>query len=260
MKKRFRTLLPPYLIWNVIFVLWYVALEMLPFAGRWINGGGWTEHLLHQSVWQTVYDLWLAPAGFHLWFLRDLLGMVALTPVLCFWAKRHWLSALIAALVSTAFCGWLVYFWAGIILAMQGVDIEHYPRPRWAMSVCSLLFFAYALYFPLCGAGPHQLEVLSNLAGLYVLWRFYDLAARDQTAQNGLWKWLCGYSFFIYLFHEPTFNIIKKLTLAVCGRSEGALILLYYVNPWLMVLLGTAVAKVLKRTVPRIYFILTGGR
>ena len=108
-KKRFSTLLPPYLIWNVIFILWYVVLELIPGISRWVNSGSVLERIQHQPVWQTAYDIWIAPAGFQLWFLRDLLVMVAFTPVLCYWAKKHWPSALVAALVSTVFCGWFIF-------------------------------------------------------------------------------------------------------------------------------------------------------
>ena len=156
----------------------------------------------------------------------------------------------------------LVYFWIGILLAVRKVDIEDYPKPCWVMLVSCLLFIAYAFYVPLCGMCPPYLEVFFNLAGLYVVWRIYDIVARgnDQIAKHGLWKWMCGYSFFIYLFHEPTFNIIKKLTLACCGQNEWSLILLYYINPWIMVALSIVVAKILQCTMPRIYNILTGGR
>lgn len=262
MKKRFSTLLPPYLIWNVIFVLWYVGLELIPGISRWVNSGSIVERILHQSLWQTAYDLWIVPAGFQLWFLRDLLAMVIFTPVLCGWAKKHWPSALMAALVATVIYSWLTYFWIGIIMAVQKVDVDNYPRPRWAMIAAALIFVTYALYVPWRGMLPPYVEVIPNLAGLYVLWMAYDLLARgnDTSAHHGLWKWICGYSFFIYLFHEPTFNIVKKLTLACFGQSEGSLILLYYINPWMMVALAIAVAKMLQHALPRVYNILTGGR
>ena len=36
-KKRFRTLVPPYILWNLIFVLWYVMLAVIPGLDRWVN-------------------------------------------------------------------------------------------------------------------------------------------------------------------------------------------------------------------------------
>lgn len=262
MRKRFSTLLIPYLIWNVIFILWYVFLDVIPGVDRWVNGGGILNQMANQSIWQTLHKLWWGPAAFQLWFLRDLLVMVLFTPLLCWWAKQHWQSALVVALISTAFYGWLVYFWIGIILSTQKADVENYPCSRWALLVTSLLFFGYAVYVALYGALPTYIEVFANMAGLYVVWRTYDILAkgRDDRARHGVWKYICGYSFFIYLFHEPTFNIIKKLTLAIIGVSESTLILLYYINPWIMVAVAVVIAKLLQFIMPSVYKVLTGGR
>jgi len=75
-----------------------------------------------------------------------------------------------------------------------------------------------------------------------------------------LWKYICGYSFFIYCFHEPAFNIIKKLALTIYGTSEKVLIFFYLINPWIMVAIAVITAKMLQRMTPRIYKTLTGGR
>lgn len=187
--------------------------------------------------------------------------MLLFTPLL-YSSRKHWQLALVAALVSTVFYGWLVYFWIGIILSTQKADVENHPRSRWALLVTSLLFLGHAIYVALCRALPTYIEVFVNLASLYVVWRTYDILAKGygDIAQHGLWKWVCGYSFFIYLFHEPTFNIIKKLTLAIAGVSEPTLILLYYINPWIMVAFAVIVAKLLQRIMPPVYKILTEGR
>ena len=261
-RKRLSTLLVPYLIWNVIFILWYVFLDVIPGVDRWVNSGGVLNQLVNQSIWKTLYQLWWEPAAFQLWFLRDLLVMVVFTPLLCWWAKKNWLLALVAALVSTGFYGWLVYFWIGIILSTQKADVENYPRSRWVLIVTSLLFLGYAVYVALYGVLPAYIEVFANMAGIYVVWRTYDIMAkgRDDIAGHGGWKYICGYSFFIFLFHEPTFNIIKKLTLAITGVSELTLILLYYINPWIMVAVAVVIAKLLQFIMPSVYKVLTGGR
>ena len=71
---------------------------------------------------------------------------------------------------------------------------------------------------------------------------------------------LVKYSFFIYLFHEPVFNIIKKLGLKILGISNSSLIILYFVNPLIMAVLSVSVAWALKKYLPKIYSIVVGGR
>lgn len=258
--KRTRTLLLPYLLWNIIFVLWYVVIENLPGISAFSNTPV-VEAYSSQSVGETLYSLFIAPAAFQLWFLRDLMVMLLFTPLLWWIARKQWIVALVLALASTFVYAWLIYFWLGIIIAVKQWDIENYRRPKMAVFISALIYVGYAIYIAWGGISARVVEVFVNIVGLYLVWSLYDIAARGRyLADKGLWKYLCGYSFFIYCFHEPAFNVIKKLALAVCGTSEPVLIFFYYVNPWLMVLAAVAVAKILQRMTPNIYKILTGGR
>jgi hypothetical protein len=187
--------------------------------------------------------------------------MLVFTPVLWWMAKKQWIVALIMALCSTVVYPWLIYFWIGIIIAVKQCDIENYPRPTWAVTISTVIFIGYAIYSVSGKELIPFVEMTVNLIGLYVMWSLYDIFAGGKCPANkGLWKYICGYSFFIYCFHEPTFNIVKKLALAVCGTSELVLIFFYYLNPWIIVVIAVLTAKLLQRMTPRIYKILTGGR
>ena len=69
---------------------------------------------------------------------------------------------------------------------------------------------------------------------------------------------LGSYSFFIYLFHEPTFNIIKKLGIKFVGCSEPALIVLCFLCPFLMAAISITVAILLQKIMPKVYSIIVG--
>ena len=104
--------------------------------------------------------------------------------------------------------------------------------------------------------------VISVLAAIISVWRLYDWIASSQSLTSKLTPLnsLLGYSFFIYLFHEPVFNIIKKIGLMVLGVHEWSLILLYLINPLIMCAIAIMVAKLLQRFVPKVYGVLVGGR
>lgn len=104
--------------------------------------------------------------------------------------------------------------------------------------------------------------LLSVLSGMIAMWKGYDWIASNQSLTSKLSSLnsLLGYSFFIYLFHEPVFNIIKKIGLKVLGVHEWSLIILYLVNPLIMCVVAIMVAKLLQRFVPKVYSILVGGR
>lgn len=85
------------------FVLWYVVLENVPGVSGFNNSSGIVEKYWEQPILESLYDLFIAPAAFQLWFLRDLLVMLVFTPILWWIAKRQWMVSLIMALCSTIF-------------------------------------------------------------------------------------------------------------------------------------------------------------
>lgn len=260
-KKRVRTLLIPYVLWNIIFVLWYIVLESIPGVNGFCNGSGTLDKYVSQSIIESMNDLFVSPAAFQLWFLRDLLIMMIFTPVF-WWLSKNigWLALLIAG-ISTLVYPWLLYFWVGIFLSTKKIDIYDYWRPTWFVIFCALVFSGYAVCMEVGMKNFSIIGSLVDLIGLYAVWTLYDiLTNREQIAGKGLWKYISGYSFFIYCFHEPTFNIVKKLAIAVFGVHEFSLIFFYYLNPWIMVFIAIYVAKTLQHIMPLVYNTLMGGR
>lgn len=143
--KRIKSLLPPYLIWNVLFVLVYVFLDLIPCVSRFNNNVGTLGQLSHQPLTDSLYYLFVEPAAFQLWFIRDLLVMFLFTPVLCYIARKSWSLAIVLALVSTLFYGWLIYFWIGIILGINRYDIENYYRESWIVIASGFVYIGGAI-------------------------------------------------------------------------------------------------------------------
>lgn len=260
--KRIKTLLPPYLIWNVLFVLVYVMLDLIPGLGRFNNHGDMIARLSHQPIAETLNYLFVKPAAFQLWFIRELLVMFLFTPILCYIARKKWWLALLLAFASSLVYFGLVYFWTGLIIGIKRCDVENYYRSRWSVAVAALIYAGYALAVTLCGLQlDTTLQIPIYLASIYFIWAAYDLCAKGRLlARHGLWKYICGYSFFIYCFHEPALHIFKKLALALCGTSQASIIIFYYLNPLLLTITAVVVARLLKRFIPRVYAVLTGGR
>lgn len=269
MKKRGRSLVVPYLLWNLIFVGTFIVLENLPGVRGFINGSGTLERFASQPVWDSVKELFGGPAAFQLWFLRDLIVMILLTPVLWWIAKKSWQVAAVAALLSSIIYPWLIAYWGGIIVGTRRWDVEHYPLKWWGVALCAALFAGVGIITSLYESDilfkSHPLwrifRGLVGIAGIYAAWGIYDLLVKGKTlSDKGIWKYICGYSFFIYCFHEPSLNIFKKLALKLFGTSEATLIIFYYLNPLLMVAFAILVAKCLQRLLPGVYGLLTGGR
>ncbi len=264
--KRFKTLVIPYIIWNIVFVGWYVILAFLPFASAYVNSDMLSSLSLNNPL-LTLRFLFINPAGFHLWFLRDLILFVLLTPVIYYAIKQlKWYSLLIVFLVT----GWITRFWLsffvmGALIGYFGT-IEKYRPSRNLTVITSAAFIVYCCIksfvdFSLPVVLGNYAANFTNLLGLVAFWGLYDIVM-DNNAKNecSFVNSAIGYSFFIYLFHEPFFNIIKKVTLKIMGINDISLTILYLVNPLIMCFLAICFAKILENTIPSLYRISVGGR
>lgn len=268
LRKRVRTVVVPFIIWNVIFVLWYVVLDITPGISRYVNSTGIMEAWKSLPLWKSIYNMLTEPAGFHLWFLRDLIVFMAISPLLWLISKRSWIAAVVLSVVLNHWMAWVFWFWLGLTIRVSEWNIEKLPKGNGVFVLTSVIYIGSAV---LAGMGLDKMipssfgvmGLIKQLACIYFVWIIYDKIAQGRClSEQGLWRHICGYSFFIYCFHEPAFNIIKKLGVVVLGSSEPVLIMLYLINPLIMVALAIIIARTMLHIKPLVpvYKFLTGGR
>lgn len=100
------------------------------------------------------------------------------------------------------------------------------------------------------------------VTGIIGLWWLYD-AIVGRTFVLSAHRWLataCQYTFFIYLFHEPTLNIVRKLIVLVLGKNEIGYMVSYLLSPWLFVVCAVFVGIVLRQWCGKAYCVCVGGR
>lgn len=281
LRKRIRSLLIPYLLWNIIFVLWYVLLQNLPGVGGFINSD-MVGKVTGGTIFNGLKELFWVPAAFQLWFLRDLLFIVLLSSALYYLIKyTKWLSPIIALIAMVVLVGsgfftaidyelnridGIAFFCLGGCVSMSN-SLEQIDRwlSKPVVAIAVIVFFGNAAWQIFGEDFNAWYNSLTALCGCIVVWKGYDwIVSKDSINHkpltiNLLTPYL-GYSFFIYLFHEPAFNIIKKIGLKAFGEHEWSLIILYMINPLIMCAVAIVVAKVLQRYIPKTYSILVGGR
>lgn len=270
----------PYVLWNIIFVLWYVVLQNIPAISGFVNSDMVTK-VLGGGMLAGLKELIWVPAGFHLWFVRDLILYVLLSPALFYLCKYlKWFSPALLFLLT-----WFLDNYGGSWLS--GIDYEVYRIDgiaffaigacvaMWSslesltkaltkpvVVACSCVYVANAIWQAFGEGFTIWYNSLTALCGCVMFWSIYDkITPRlEGTKCMALILQCTNYAFFVYLFHEPTFNIIKKISLKLLGVHEWSLILLYLINPIIMCALAIAVAKVLQKYTPKMYGILVGGR
>ena len=100
------------------------------------------------------------------------------------------------------------------------------------------------------------------IMGIGTLWKAYDMVVDKYFILNGH-RWLataCQFTFFIYLFHEPTLNIVRKLIVAVLGKNEIGYLTSYLLSPWIFMICAVFMGMAFRRFLPWVYRVGTGGR
>lgn len=91
-KKRGKTLLVPYIIACLFPVVFNLVLEFIPGIEQFVNNKGISKNF-HQPIDKILNFIYFdsgngSPYAFHLWFLRDLIFIVVLSPILLYASEK----------------------------------------------------------------------------------------------------------------------------------------------------------------------------
>lgn len=125
LRSRFISLFIPFLIANCIaFVIYYATMQFFPSMISGFLGDRWKD---------PVFVLWKGPINLSLWFIRELIVVTILSPVIFLIVKHfRWWGVLILGLLLVLKIGPapLFYFSAGTCLAVWKIE----PVEKWLMS------------------------------------------------------------------------------------------------------------------------------
>lgn len=267
-KKRRKTLLLPYILANIAFVSVFILMYYIPQTEQFVNTPV-VESLKNSSFLANLRGLFWDPAGFHLWFLRDLILVVLSTPILYYLLKYiPWTTVVFLFLISTTMPSVtnILFAWAsfttGACLAVTRISLSSsdYNYSGY-ICACGLLFlFLDSVCIGLGVDIPYVFHLAAVISGVVGVWFLYDFVVKRPVIKGKLLNEVTRYTFFIYLFHEPALNVLKKLPPFLFGQSQWIYLSCYFIVPWLMLVSAMWVGKQLKRFTPRLYNLLTGGR
>ena len=258
--SRFKSLFIPYIIWNTLFVVQMAVLQYNPFTSSWISTGIST-FISSDSILHSIWRIFTHPANLPLWFVRELMIMVVFTPLIYYIIGRNYYIIILLVLFMLgwksqfAFC--LLFFVIGSIFAIKKVNLEYKLKMHW---ICILVLLSLIIGILLTLNGPiTQLNFYLSVVPLLALWFGYDLL-HDQGFRFGVLDSILPYTFFIYVFHEPSINIFKKILVIIGNKSEISYFITYVFSPVLMVLLSYVVGYIWAKLTPKIYSISVGNR
>ena len=267
--KRGRTLFIPYLIGCLFFVFFNVLIATIPWASKYINSP--IMPLFNNSITQIICSIFYdtgngSPCAFQLWFLRDLILIVATSPLwyLCLkYAK--WCFVIITfflTYISMSYIPITSLFWFVLGGQLTQVNLEHTYKK--AGLICCLIFLIFSIVQLL---NPNYkiwetARIPIICIGIIGIWNIYNVLIPVQytLSEHKVMTTLCSFTFFIYLFHEPTLNIFRKIIVAILGKNEIGYIVSYLFSPWLFIISSMIIGFLLKKHYLAIYKVCTGGR
>ena len=289
LRRRFRTLFVPYMLWNLLSLLGFWGLRfgqsnsltewLYSFPDCFVAQGGWhlfwDAHPIGQDstnwLGLTVYHH-AAPIDVPLWFVRDLMVVVLLSPLLFWLLKRlgGWFVALMAALYVVSL--WppieglslqaVFFFTSGGWFALCQCNLVTEMRRVRLVACVSAPLLAFGLLF-LQGSGSWLGSLLSPFYVMTGVCALVNLAAWSVERFPRLVPPVCSQaSFFIYAAHTLLLlKLMGSLTAhLVPGTQPLAMLVRYFTSPLLTVAVCVAVYALLRAVAPRLLGLFTGDR
>lgn len=284
--KRLRTLLAPYLLWSAIGILFTLLLESFPFGRNLVESShivqiDETRQLLVNYHWYEVLFRWIfLPVPYQLWFIKVLLIYNIAYPAIR-WCVTHpvarWIFFTVAVLMWLGTMGFVIFEGEGLLFFSLGIWIQknnflidspsRWFRPRW-WGLVFVVFAAVKTVLAFQGEailGNALFPVLTILhklvivSGLIACW--YGLNGLVRWCMNKRWfVWLSAFSFMIYTMHAPVVAYLINPALALLTPLPGTHLLAFILLPVSLIILIITSGAILRKILPGVYTLLTGGR
>ena len=273
-KRRVQTLLIPYLCWNLLYYVGYLAGSRIPAVADIVNRPD-----LQFSLKEMLEALFFYDYNPVFWFMYQLILLVALAPVIfrCMRSVRGGVGFLFLVMAGIFFhlsfprlgaasslnLDALFYFcaaaWASLHRDTWGRGIEERTGGRKNMTAGAILLTAMGLLLYLGRFGGLLWE-----RPLYtVCWRLWGvcgavLAVKAADLPDAR-EWM-KHNFFLYAIHFAWVRFINKAAAAAFPGSAVIALAAFILMPVLMTAVSALIGGAMRRFVPNVYYMLSGGR
>jgi surface polysaccharide O-acyltransferase-like enzyme len=253
-RTRARSVLLPYVCWCSIYYLYFVALTNLPGIRNLMSS---TEHI---SIGVMPWLRWLWPDSYYvLWFLKSLILFILFTPVIYIlmkdWHRKiptgfvvlaavfvlNWMQKTI---LSAGECWYLLGCW---------IAINH---KEWGFYQNKKLSWLAVLYMLLClVTGFRVWNIWTQLGFVIAFWLAFDFVKIPEQT-----PWWMQITFFTYVAHDIVLEVMKKVILIVTKANPSIALAEYICLPVLVFGILVLIAYLMKKIMPSVWKVLSGGR
>lgn len=266
-RKRVKTLFVPYVIWCTLFIVQIWLASQFKSANN-----DYFSTLQDGEVLRFLKCVYISPLfAFHLWYVRDLLAVVAISPLVYVCQRKR---PIIFMLVVGVLCGllklipWLswplTWFSIGSYFALSKKELLVLDN-KWiglALFLGYIAIMALLVTRHIYPTADKWFSFPLFLIGIIGLWNVYDLFGIHKYFHPALTE----QTFFLYCAHVPFLTIVSSLLVPIVSGNQMMEIITYPLPAILTCIVLVMLAQMWKRVNARsrissnIYRYLTGGR
>lgn len=271
-RKRFRTLLIPYIFWNLAVVLLFLLSQL--FLSSLLSGKN--KLIVDYSIIDWLNILWDKgdgmPICYQFWFIRDLIVVVLLSPLVYYFIKYIKIYGMILLGILWTFGLWFdvvgfsitsfFFFalggWFSINKRDFTIDFNKYRSSSTIIYLILLIVNTIIWYNNIESLGfVYNIGILVGIVTV-ISWTAFGLE-KNKIKPN---TFLAGSSFFVYAYHGMPIALLSKVYMKLTAPfiSEFTMIAGYLIIPFIIVSIGVGIYAILHKYLPRFTAFITGGR
>lgn len=261
-RKKAKTLLLPYFIWNTFWIAVFIILQSLPFTTVYFSGNNTPILQCSLTQWFGLYGIGQEyPHCYPLWFVRDLMVVTLFFPVIKAAVNRCPQIMLglgiILTIIPLDFYGKTALSWFIIGAAVVKMQIHITVFDHISMLKISAVYFLGIVISLLI-----NMVFLRNifiLVGIIFWIRLTKEIYHNENIRINLLR-LSEYTFIIYVLHELTLSSVQKVCIRLFPTSPVWLFSEYVLISVFVITGCMAAGIIFRKLMPRLYMLSTGGR
>ena len=273
-KKKFRTLIIPYIIMNSLWIVLYAIFQRIPSLSIFFNDPDNTVSNFKLINWLHAYGIGSRfPFLYPLWFLRNLFILNIFSKQIKYVIDKlpkltmAFLLILYLFLPDIDFIYQYYYFdivnlfaWCtGYFIVKYQCSIDKFDNNMWVVLlyilttiICLILKDSDYIYIKLI------LKRINIVIGIIFWYSFVTLRLSDNLKE--LLNKYSKYSFGIYIFHEMMLTFSVKLITRLFGSNLIVQIIEYIFLPFIICFIAIIICMIIRRISPTLFKLITGSR
>jgi fucose 4-O-acetylase-like acetyltransferase len=270
LKKKSRTILLPYILWNILAIIFFYVAQSFTFTKPYfatiiIRNFTFMDFIGAFTGKSGFFAIKGMPLVYQFWFLRDLFilnllfitikGLVDRFPfgtIFLFFVL--WTSGINIYIVSTEA---LLFFTLGYYVIKYSLNYKNLDDIKnHDIIVIYIITIILELYFIQYVPIIHKINIIiGSVLGIKLTYHFIN----SVIVYNKL-LWLEKYAFFVYAIHGIALAVIQKISVKIIPMHDGWILLQYFSVNIIGIIIFVLIGVIIRKIFPKIYGILTGGR